>query len=436
MNERPRGPDGAALARSSHPSTVPAEILSEVAAGGASDAGGLPVELLGNFLAELAAAVVAGQPISRRDLRAYRSRGDAAAKQGVALRALLDLYLSSAWRLWRHLPPVAQAARSPSGVVTAGEVMLHAVDDVVAALAEGYQLARRALVRAQVSARREFVDDLLAGAVDVASVLQRAEGFGLDLSGPHAVAVVQAERPFTDASPLIATLERAVQAGDGDGQALLASKQGRLVVIFPAPNRRVIDAALTRLGSALGRRPGDGAGVQLRRQVAAGVWQIGLGRAGSGADGVLASYREALDALELAGILGWDSPVIAAADLLVYRVLLRDRPALDDLVASTLTPLLSARGGAAALLDTLVAYFRCGTNSARTARELHVSVRAVSYRLDRVRDLTGLDPSRSEDGLALHVAALGAALLGWPSTGSARRAQSPPTLPEAGNQLP
>ena len=52
-------------------------------------------------------------------------------------------------------------------VVAAGEVMLHAVDDVVAALAEGYQLARRALVRAQESARREFIDDLLAGTADV-----------------------------------------------------------------------------------------------------------------------------------------------------------------------------------------------------------------------------------------------------------------------------
>ncbi len=412
----PRGLDGAVGAPASRVSPVAAEVLLEVAAGGAADAGGLPVELLGDFLPVLVAAVVAGQPISRRELRAYRARGDVAATQGVALRALLDLYLSSAWRLWRHLPPVADAAQHPSGVVAAGEVMLHAVDDVVAALAEGYQLARRALVRAQVSARREFIDDLLAGTADVASVLQRADGFGLDLSGPHAVAVVQAERPFSDASPLIATLERAVQESIGDAQALLASKQGRLVVIFPAPDRRAVDQTVTQLSVTLGWRAGDPAGVDLRRRVSAGVWQIGLGRAGNGADGVLASYREAVDALQLAGTLGLDAPVVAAEDLLVYRVLLRDRAALDDLVASTLTPLLTARGGADALLATLATYFRCGANSARTARELHLSVRAVTYRLDRVRELTGLDPSRTEDGLALHVAALGATLLDWPTS--------------------
>jgi hypothetical protein len=44
-----------------HPS-VPREILAEVAAGGASDAGGVPVELLDDFLPVLAASVVAGAP--------------------------------------------------------------------------------------------------------------------------------------------------------------------------------------------------------------------------------------------------------------------------------------------------------------------------------------------------------------------------------------
>ena len=77
---------------------VPADVLAQVAAGGAQDAGGVPVELLGDFLTVLTAAVVVGQPISTRQLRAYRSLGDTAAQQGVALRALLDLYLSAAWR--------------------------------------------------------------------------------------------------------------------------------------------------------------------------------------------------------------------------------------------------------------------------------------------------------------------------------------------------
>lgn len=386
---------------------VPDDVLAEVAAAGAADSGGVPVELLGDFLATVGAAATAGARIPPGRVRAFRSLGDRAARQGVALRALLDLYLSAAWRLWRHLPPVTHAADNPDGVVTAGEVMLHAVDDVVAALAEGYQLARRALVRAQESARREFIDDLLGGATDVVTLLHRAVGFGLDLSGPHAVATVEAERPFDDGLPLIATLERSIQGIKGDAQALLASKEGRLVVVFAAPDRAAVDHLVGQVGATLEASQGG--------RMAMGAWRIGLGRSGVGADAVVGAYRDSLDALDLAGRLGLDGPVIDARDLLVYRMLLRDRAALADLVESTVGGLRSARGGPGPLLDTLAAYFATGGNAAACARELHLSVRAVTYRLDRVRDLTGLDTDRPEDRFALHVAVFGARLLDWPT---------------------
>ena len=69
--------------------------------------------------------------------------------------------------------------------------------------------------------------------------------------------------------------------------------------------------------------------------------------------------------------------------------------------------------GAGPLLETLVAYFAAGGNSARCARALHLSVRAVTYRLDRVRELTGLDPTAPDDRFTLQVAAMGARLLDW-----------------------
>ncbi|GAB2457266.1 PucR family transcriptional regulator [Jatrophihabitans fulvus] len=386
---------------------VAADVLDEIARAGSQDAGGVPVDLLGDFLPAVSAAATSGRALTATVVREYRAHGARAARQGVALRALLDLYLSCAWRLWRRLPTVASAADDPQRTVVAGEVMLHAADDVVAALAEGYQLARRALVRAQESARREFIDDLLGGATDVVGLLHRADGFGLDLSGPHAVATVAAERAFNDGIPLIGVLERAVSGIKGDAQALLASKEGRLVVVFAAPDRAAVDQVVGRLGETLdahrdGRRP-------------VGAWRIGLGRAGVGADAVVSSYRESLDALELAARLELERPVIDARDLLVYKMLLRDRATLTDLVESTLGPLREARGGAQPLLDTLAQWFASGGNAAACARALHLSVRAVTYRLDRIGELTGTALERPEDRFTLHVAVLGAQLLGWPT---------------------
>ena len=378
------------------------EVLDEIAEGGAQDSGGLPVALLGDFLSVLSSAVMARTPVSSRQLRVYRALGERAARDGVAMRALLDLYLSSAWRLWRHLPPVAAARTDPDAVVVAGEVMLHAVDDVVAALAEGFQLARRSLVREQESARREFIDDLLGGSANVVGVLQRAAAAGLDLSGPHAVAVVVLEQPVSRDSALVHDLERAVQGAKGDAQPLVATKDERLVIVFAAPDRAAIEHVTDRLKAALS--------AQRRAQ----PWQIALSRARVGADGVAAAYREALEAITLAARLGLTAPVIDAVQLLPYHVLLRDRAALADLVETTLGPLRIARGGAGPLLDTLRVYFGSGGNSARTARRLHLSVRAVTYRLGRVRALTGRDPAQQDDRFALQVAALGAVLLDWP----------------------
>lgn len=400
------------------PGGLPDSVLAEVAAAAAADAGHVPVELLGDFLPVVVDAVAVGQPLSARELRAYQSLGARAARQGVALRALLDLYLSACWRLWRHLPTVA-ASNDAAAVVAAGEVMLHAADDAVAALAEGFQVARRTLVRAQESTRREFVDDLLLGTADVPGLLARASGFGLDLSGPHAVALVTAELEFRDDLPVVGAVQRAVQGRQGDAEVIVASKEGRLVVVFAAPDRAAVDHVVDRITATLGPRPGgadDEAPVRLSRRMVVGAWQVTLGRPGIGPEGVAASFREARAGHEIAERLGLPGPVVDARDLLVHRMLLRDRGAIRDLVATWLTPLEGARGGAAPLLETLAAYFGCGGNAAETARALHLSVRAVTYRLERVRDLTGHDPADPADRFGLQAAVLGARLLDWPRT--------------------
>jgi DNA-binding PucR family transcriptional regulator len=109
-----------------------------------------------------------------------------------------------------------------------------------------------------------------------------------------------------------------------------------------------------------------------------------------------------------------DTPIVEAKDLLIYRVLFRDQPAIVDLVQSILDPLRQARGGARPLLDTLEAYFDRGGVATAAATQLHLSVRAVTYRLARVRALTGYDATDPQHRFTLHAAVMGAKLLGWP----------------------
>jgi sugar diacid utilization regulator len=145
-------------------------------------------------------------------------------------------------------------------------------------------------------------------------------------------------------------------------------------------------------------------------------WQIAIGRSYPGPSGVVRSYDEAEEALDVAQRLGLADPVVSAGDLLIYQVLLRDRAAITDLVRTLLTPLTRARGGAGPLVATLAAYYARGGVATAAARDLHLSVRTVTYRLARVRELTGRDPARPADALALQVAVIGARMLDWPAT--------------------
>ncbi|QCW78413.1 PucR family transcriptional regulator [Streptomyces sp. S6] len=131
--------------------------------------------------------------------------------------------------------------------------------------------------------------------------------------------------------------------------------------------------------------------------------------------GVVHSYDEALEALDLAERMGMEDPVLYASDLLVYPVLTRDRQAMADLVRSELGPLQKARGGAEPLLKTLAVYFDAGCVAAETARRLALSVRALTYRLERIHQLTGSDPADPMHRYSLQTAVIGARLLDWPA---------------------
>jgi sugar diacid utilization regulator len=384
--------------------------LVAVAEGASQDAGGVPVELLGEYLSLLADAAVHGRRPRRGELDAVGLLGRRAAEQGISAGRVVQLYLSAARRLWQDLPTMVRS-RDREAVRAAATAVLHVIDDAVATLAEGYADARRDLVRREETLRRELIDDLLRGDSDLGGLVERAEPFGLDLARVHQVALAAPSRRLPDADAAISALEAVMFDRLGDRDVLVATKDGLLVVLAPA------DAA------AAGRiSPGLEASNELGRLMHRELsrlrrgrpWRVAVGRAHPGLYGIARSYEEAREALTMAGRLHVDQPVLNAHDLLVYRVLLRDQPAIVDLVHAVLSPLTQARGGAAPLLDTLQAYFDTNGVATESAKRLHVSVRTVTYRLERVKALTGYNPADPAHRFTMHAAVLGAKVLNWP----------------------
>jgi sugar diacid utilization regulator len=382
--------------------------LADVAQAAAADAGA-PSELLGEYLIILADAALTGRRPEQRELSAVRRLGRRAAEQGVDANQAVDLYLSAAWRLWRKIPAILPSPREREKVRAAADAVLRVINDAVQVLVEGHQDARRQMIRQEESARREFVDDLLRGDADVSRLVERAEPFGLDLGRSHQVVLAAPATSPTVLPRTALVMERHIVDHFGDREVLVATKDDLLVMLVPGDLRDL------RSGSAIS----DSAGYlheRLSRHAKNDRWQVAAGRPFPGAYGIARSYEEAREALLLARRLHRDQSVISVRDLLVYRVLGRDQAALIDLIHTLLEPLTGARGGADPLLDTMDTFFATGGVATETGRRLHLSVRTVTYRLARVHALTGHDPADPSQRLALHMAVVGARLLGWPTT--------------------
>jgi len=280
------------------------------------------------------------------------------------------------------------------------EAVMRAADDAIVALADGYDQAQRRVLWQEGAERREFVDDLLYGRSDLGRLAERADRFGLRLAASYFVAVARAEQPFTDGDARMRRIETTLLARFDSRDVLVTTKDGLLLCIAPGTIGTVSAEFARELDLVL---------------PAAADRQIGVGRTHAGPAGILRSYEEACGALELAVSLGLTASVLRAEELLVYQVLFRDRAAIIELVESVLSPLATSRGGAQPVLDTLAAYFATGENTTETARKLFLSVRAVTYRLDRVKRLTGYDPRDPAHRFTLEAAVLGARLLTWPA---------------------
>jgi DNA-binding PucR family transcriptional regulator len=362
--------------------------------GASAHAHAVPPEFVAGFPETLAEISSSCRTLTRGERESRRALGEQAADAGLGLRELTAVHLAAVRRAWPHLPGVA-GARDAAELRRVGGAVLTALEAGIAALAEGHDRAQRHAVHRAEAERRAFVDDLLYGRSDPGRIAEQAERYGLRLADRHLVAVSTApEGEAYDARhPLLRRVERELAGRFGDHDALIVPKDGRLVCVTPTTQRAVLDA-FVKLTS---------------------THRVAVSRPHSGAAGVVRSYEEALSALDLAERLRLTAPVLNAADLLVFPVLLRDRAAMADLIRSVLGPLAAARGGAEPLLETISAYAAAGYVNAEAARRLDLSVRALSYRLERITVLTGFDPDDALQRYTLETAALGARLLNWPT---------------------
>jgi sugar diacid utilization regulator len=255
----------------------------------------------------------------------------------------------------------------------------------------------RAPQRASQEATTAFLHATLAGELtDRANVVARGAEIGLALDDGATVIVARAHAlaPVEEGwrARVLAAAERGARAAAPGAAAALTDREtsrAEVVVVVPGVDedhsRRTADALLRELEAAL---PGHTFAVGRSR---AALDPLELPRAGN-------------EALLAANVAGGEPevPVLAFEETGAYRLLLsamsEDPAELQRFYAETVEPLVAYdEQYETDLVQTVEAFLDNDGNVAGTAQKLFTHRHTIRYRLERVRELSGLDVG-STDG--------------------------------------
>jgi sugar diacid utilization regulator len=235
------------------------------------------------------------------------------------------------------------------------------------------ELARlRGIADTELRLRRDLVHDLLDG-TDDASALNRAEALDYDLRRPHRVVIVEGKGRARAHDALLSAVRRAMRKTRQEG--LVENWSGNVAIVTA----------------------GQADWEQLRRAIMSdlgGQSHIGVGGTCARPSELPRSLREAGLALRLQKTLLPGSGACEYPRLGIFRMLaaIPDLTDVEEFVRDWLGSLLDydARRKAE-LVRTLTQYLEHGGNYDATAAELSVHKSTLKYRLQRIRELTGVE---------------------------------------------
>jgi len=279
------------------------------------------------------------------------------------------------------------------------------IDDIDSLVAE-HGAAACALEMAKAKAisdtekrlRGTFLDRVLIGDVSQQEAVRQGERFDHDMTLAHIAIVLawQGEKPFS--TRRLETLVNSVVSAQRASALVWQREREEEVLVFFAPDPQdPIDSSMA-LAAAFTQ--------EAQKQYPQARVAVGIGQVAREISAWRVSYRDAVQALDLARRLQTDTPLYIG-DLGVYQLILSlsDREKLLEFCERTLGPLVEYdHRNHADLIKTLEAFFACHGNLSQTAEMLIVHRNTLLYRMNRIDEIEEIDLDRPETRLALHLA--------------------------------
>ena len=345
------------------------------------------------------------RPAAPEELRRVAQLGILQARSSQSVEPILAAYRIAArvaWdailRAWRGHPEV-----TPEALMITANYVFAALDQVAAEVTKTYLHAREQHMQRGTRARARLFHALITDNFDSELELQKqALTLNMPIATSGYVAVV---------CTLIIGHREGARGGDSLAEVVNSLELPRgaishttdpttLVILWPADSAAAGEAGSGARDFVLSI---DQEAVARSGPAKARV-RAGIGGFHAGLRGVSRSYLEAQQAIEAGRKLRPDAIVHSHDEVIPYLVLAQNALLADRFVRDSLGPLLDHKTrNRAQLMETLEAYLTTGTvKDAATALDLHRHT--VLYRLERVKELLGVDLDVPANRLRLQLA--------------------------------
>lgn len=309
------------------------------------------------------------------------------ATQGIGVADFMRGFRIAQITYWQHLERAISAQAVPEHLITRTvEILLGVIESGSSAAANAYLEAEQYRLADQDRARRDLIEDLIAG--------------NKPIIGPRRGALRTAgltdDAPFEMVSVILhaATSEAADSDDENRIREIRTHVRDSLTRARGTAGAGLVVARHTEV-VAMVRHTGDPIttilnDVRDQLQHKHIDVQIGIGTAHTGFGSAPEAYQEACIARRF---LGADAGVMTLSSMspLSYLTVIEDPIALrlvDPRVNTFVADELAGDGG---LLHTLEAYAAGNLNATAAAERLHIHVNTMYYRLDRIAERTGAD---------------------------------------------
>lgn len=128
-------------------------------------------------------------------------------------------------------------------------------------------------------------------------------------------------------------------------------------------------------------------------------WKIGIGCSGSGLGGIRKSYETALKVIETGAMLKENEDIYTYRELELYcrlREMLMQNPV--SFYEEVFGKIKSEE-----LIRTLDTYYECDCSMEQTAKVMYTHKNTIKYRINKIKELTGLDVKKQEDNFKINL---------------------------------